>query len=75
MISAIKLKKYVAGVGILGFVVGKLRHGKKLYSNILLKVDKDLEVGFHHIILPLILAVRLRMEGGGEFLLDAEKIT
>ena len=74
MISAIELKRCVAGAGILGIVVSKLRHGKKPCPIILLEVDKGLEVGFHRTILLLNLAVRLRVEGGGESPLDAEEI-
>ena len=74
MISAIELEKCVAGAGILGIVVSKLRYGKKPYPIILLKVDKGLEVGFHHIILPLSLAVCLRVEGVGKSPLDAKEI-
>ena len=74
MISAIELEKCVAGAGILGIVVSKLRHGKKSCQIILLKVDKGLEIGFHRTILPLSLAVRLQMEDGGESPLDAEEI-
>ena len=59
MISAIELKKCVAGAGILGIIISKLCYKKKPYPIILLKVDKDLEVGFYHIILPLNLAIRL----------------
>ena len=49
----------MAGTSILGIVVGKLRHGKKLYQIILLKVDKGSKVGFHYTILPFGLTVRL----------------
>ena len=74
MISAIELKRCVAGAGILGIIVSELRHGKKSCPIILLEVDKGSEVGFHHTILPLRLAVRLRVEGGGESPLDAKEI-
>ena len=74
MIFAIELEKCVASAGIFGIIVGKLRHGKKSCPIILLEVDKSSEVGFHPTILPLSLAVRLRMEGGRESLLDAEEI-
>ena len=74
MISAIELEKCVAGAGILGIVVSELCHGKKPCPIILLEVDKGLEVGFHRTILSLSLAIRLRMEGGGESSLDAEEI-
>ena len=74
MIFAIELKKCVAGVGILGIVVSKLRYRKKLCPIILFKVDKGLEIGFHHTILLLNLAVCLQMEGGRESPLDAKEI-
>ena len=74
MISAIELKKCIAGAGILGIVVNELCHEKKLCPVILLEVDKGLEVGFYRTILPLSLAVCLRVEGGGESLLDVEEI-
>ena len=74
MISAIELKKYIVGAGILDIVISKLRHGKKPYLIILLKVDKGSEVGFHYTILPLNLAVRLWVKSSGESPLDAKKI-
>ena len=74
MISAIELEKYMAGAGIFGIVVSKLCHKKKPYPIILLKIDKSLEVGFYCTILPLSLAVYLRVEDGGKYLLDAKEI-
>ena len=74
MISAIELEKCVADAGILGIIVSELCHGKKSCLIILLKVDKGSEVGFHRTILPLNLAVCLRVEGGEESPLDAEEI-
>ena len=74
MISAIEFKRCVAGAGILGVVIGKLRHGKKLCPIILLEVDKGLEVGFHRVILPFSLTVHLWIEGGGESPFYAKKI-
>ena len=64
----------MAGAGILGIVVGKLCHGKKSCLIILLEVDKGLKVGFYCTILPSGLTVRLWIEGGREFSLDAEEI-
>ena len=40
----------MAGAGIFGIIIGKFRHGKKLYPIILLKVDESLEVGFYYAI-------------------------
>ena len=59
MISAIKLKRCMAGVGIFGIIVSKLRHGKKPCPIILLKVNKDSKVGFYCTILSFGLTVRL----------------
>ena len=64
----------MAGAGIFDIVISKFRHGKKPCPIILLEVDEDLEVGFHRTILPLSLAVCLRVESGGESPLDAKKI-
>ena len=74
MISAIELERCVASASILGIVVSEFRHEKKSCSIILLEVDEGLEVGFHRTLLPLSLAVPLRVEGGEESPLDAEEI-
>ena len=74
MIFAIELKKYVAGIGIFGIIVGKLRYEKKLYPIILLNVDEGLKVGFYCTILPFVLTVCLLVESGGESSLDAKEI-
>ena len=70
MISTIELEKRVTGAGIFGVSVSKLRHKKKSYSIILFKIDEGQKVGFYCAILPLNLAVCLRVEDGREFLLD-----
>ena len=71
LVSAVEFEKSVAGANILGIIIGKLCHGKKLCLIILLKVDKGSEIGFYFTILFLCLIVHLRLEGGGKFLLDA----
>ena len=71
MISAIELKSHVASTSILGIIIGKLCQRQKSCLIILLKENKGSKIGFHRTILPLNLAVRLRMEDGEEFLLDA----
>ena len=74
MISAIELERCVASTSILGIVVSDLCHEKKPCPIILLKVDKSSEVSFHGTILPLSLAIYLRVEGDGESPLDIEEI-
>ena len=74
MIFGIEIERCVAGAGILGIIVSEFRHKKKLCPIILLEVDEGSEVSFYCTILPLSLAVRLRVKGGGEFPLDAKEI-
>ena len=64
----------MANASILGIIIGKLHHRKKLCPIILLKVDKSLEVGFHYAILSFGLTIRLWIEGGGESPLNAKEI-
>ena len=59
MIFAIELEKFVASTDIFCIIIGELRHRKKLYLIILLKVDKDLEVGCYYAILPFGLTIYL----------------
>ena len=59
MISAVKLKKHMAGASIFSIIIGKLCYGKKLCSIIFLKVDKDLEISFYCTIQPFSLAIHL----------------
>ena len=54
-----KLEKYMAGASILDVIIIKLCHEKMPYPIILFKVDKSLEIGFHHIFLLLSFAVYL----------------
>ena len=75
MISTIEPEKYVAGTTIFGIIIGKLYHKKKPCLIILLKVDKSSEIGFDYTILPLNLAIYLRVENNREYLLDAKEIT
>ena len=75
MISVIELEKSMVGASILGVVISKLRYKKKPCLIILLKVDKSLEVNFHHTILPLSLAVCLRLKSNEKSPLNAKEIT
>ena len=74
MISAVEFKRHIAGASILGIIIGKFCYKKKPCLIILLKVDKNSEVGFHYAILPFGLIVYLWIEGDREPLLDAKEI-
>ena len=71
MVAAVQLKRCVAGAGVFRIIIGKFSYRKESCPVVLLEVDKSLEVGFHRAVLPLGLAVSLRVEGGGESLLNA----
>ena len=62
MIFTLKFKKCVASTGIFGVIIYKLRYWQKLCPIILLKINKSLEVDFHHTISSLNLAIYLRIE-------------
>ena len=71
MIFAIKLKKCVVDASILIIIIGKLCYKKKSCRIILLKIDKDSEIGFYYTILLFSLAICLQIKSGKEFLLNA----
>ena len=71
MISVIELKRFIAGIGVLGFIVGEFHHEKKSCPIILLEVDKNLKVGFHHIILLFSLPIYLGIESSEKSSLNA----
>ena len=64
----------MAGTGIFGIIVSKLRNRKKPCLIILLKVDKSLELGFHYTILSFSLAIHLQVKDNEESPLDAKEI-
>ena len=74
MVAVVQLKRCIAGASIFRIIIGKFSYWKGSYLVVLLKVDKDLEVGFHYAISPLCLAINLRVEGGEESLFDAKEV-
>ena len=74
MIAAVQLKKCVAGAGVFCIIISKFRHQKKSCPVVLFEVDKGSEVDFYRAVLPLGLAVSLRVKDGGEFLFNAKKV-
>ena len=65
MIAGIELKRRVTSAGVFGVILRKLSYRSEPGPVILLKVDKGLEVGPHSAVLPLCLAVSLRVKYGG----------
>ena len=74
MVAAVQLERRVTGAGVFRIVIGKFSHRKEPCPVVLLEVDEGSELGLHCAVLSLCLAVGLRMEGGGESLLDAWEV-
>ena len=62
MISIIKLERYVINTDILGIIINKLCHKKKLCSIILFKVNKGWKIGFYYVVLLFNITICLRLE-------------
>ena len=62
MIYVVELKRYKAGTGIFGIIISKLCYRNKLYLIILFKVNKNSKLSFYYIVLPLNLAICLRIK-------------
>ena len=75
VVAAVQLKGCVAGASVFCIIIGKFSHWKKLYPVVLFKVNKNTEVGFYCAILPLNLAISLRMENCGKSPFDSEEVT
>ena len=74
MIATVEFERRVAGARILRVVVGEFGHRKEPSPIVLLGIDEGSEIGFHRTILSVGLAIGLRVEGGGEPLLDSQEI-
>ena len=62
MIFVIELKKCMANASIFYIIMGKFCYWEKSCSVILFKVNKNSKVDFYHTILPLGLAIYLKIE-------------
>ena len=63
MEAAVQLKKGVAGAGVFRIVIGKFCHRQQPSLVVLLIVDESPEIGLHRAVLPLCLAICLRVAG------------
>ena len=75
VVATVRFERYKADACIFGVVVGKVNYLEELSLIILLVINKNPKVGFHHTILSLSLAGNLRMKGSQELLLDFQKVT
>ena len=75
MVAAVQLKGCVAGASVFRIIISEFSHRKESCLVVLLEGDKGTEVGFHRAVLPLDLAVSLRVEGCGKAPFDSEEVT
>ena len=75
MVAVVQLKGCVAGAGIFRIIISKFSHQKEPCSVVLLEINEGTKVGFHCAVLPLGLAVNLRIEGCGKSPFNSEKVT
>ena len=63
MIFAVKLKRCIANADILNIIISEFCYRKKLCLINLFKIDKNLKITFYCTVLPLNLAIYLRIKG------------
>ncbi len=61
--AVVRLEKSVADAGVFRIVIGEFRYRQQPSPVVLLIVDEDPEIGLHRVVLPLRLAICLRVEG------------
>ena len=64
----------MANTCIFGIIISKLGYRQECNLIILLEIDKSLKISFYNTVLPLCLAICLRVKRGKEFPLNAEKV-
>lgn len=69
-----QLERCMASAGVLDIIIGKFEHKQKPSLIVLFEINKDLEIGFYSTILPINLAICLRVEGGREPLYDFKEV-
>lgn len=75
VVAAVQLKECIAGASIFRIIIGKSNHWKDLCLVVLLEIDKSTEVSFYYIVLPLSLAVSLRVKGCKTSLFNSKEVT
>lgn len=72
--SAIKLEKSVAGTCIFYIVVRKFYYRQELCPVIFIPIDRYLEIGLNSGVLPLGLAIYVRIKWDTELTFDAKEV-
>ncbi len=75
MVAIFKLKKNKANACIFCIAVSKFSYWKNLNPIILLVIDKSSEINYYCTLLPLSLAINLRIKSDKELLLNFQEVT
>lgn len=70
VIATVELQNCIASSCIFGSVIDKFNYRNKPSLIILLAIDKSFEIDFYYIVLPLSLAISLRIKSSKKLLLD-----
>lgn len=70
VIAIVELQKCVASGCIFDNIIDKFSHRNKPSLIILLAINKNFEIDFYYIVLPLSLAIDLRIKSNRKLLLD-----
>ncbi len=64
----------MTNAGIFHIIVSKFNYRKKLGLFVLFVIDKKLEIDLHHTVMPIGLAIHLRVKSSKEPLFDVKEI-
>lgn len=73
MVAIIKLKRYVASIYNFSVVINNFSNSEEFNPIILFVIDENSKVSFYYTILPLSLAINLKIKSGKKSLLDFKK--
>ena len=74
MLATVKFEGHIAGTRIFCVVVSKFSYWKEPSLIILLVVDKSPEISLYCTVLPLGLAISLRLEDSSKLLFDLQEV-
>lgn len=75
MIATIELKRRIVSTRILSIVIHEFQYRQESCPIILLSIDKNMQMNFHHAVLSLGWAICLRIKSDEKLLLNAKKVT
>ena len=74
MVPAIELERRIPRTGMFCNIISKFHYAQEPHPVVLFVINKGSKVSFYGAVLPLSLAVRLRVEGSREPLFNAQEV-